>query len=318
MEQKLLIYLDQNLLQYDFEGKIRILKDQDIQWVFSEEHFNEISRNESEREQYFNVLNRLKARKLKLKMDGNFKLTNECELLEYSDPKLLYENYLQTIDDYKDTMTFFNPLQTFFFGNKSALDIDSFPLNFKNIISGLTEGIGGLDKNEQFLSAVESIGSHLGNGLESAKDNIQPLDKVRKQLTKDQLSNIKDDNGDIIDQIWNKVGKSLLPMTKDQFFGKEIVPQRSNDTSDKKQKLFLGIVQCHTALNFLGYWPDAGLPKESKLFGINSDASHIAHGFFCSGIISADDRLCKKARAIYQYFGKTGGVYKVELTATNK
>ena len=85
MNQKNLIYLDQNLLQYDFEGKIRISNNQDIQWVFSEEHFNEISRNESEREQYFEVLERLKAIKIKVKLADDFTWTNGYDLFEYSD-----------------------------------------------------------------------------------------------------------------------------------------------------------------------------------------------------------------------------------------
>lgn len=36
-----------------------------------------------------------------------------------------------------------------------------------------------------------------------------------------------------------------------------------------------------------------------------------AHGFFCNGILSADDRLCRKARAIYEYYGKTNHVFQV-------
>ena len=39
--------------------------------------------------------------------------------------------------------------------------------------------------------------------------------------------------------------------------------------------------------------------------------THIAHGFFYKGIISADDRLCRKAKAIYEYYGKTNNVGSV-------
>ena len=46
---------------------------------------------------------------------------------------------------------------------------------------------------------------------------------------------------------------------------------------------------------------------------IRSDSgfSNIVHGYFCQGILSADDRLCKKARAIYEYYGKTNNVFQV-------
>ena len=100
-------------------------------------------------------------------------------------------------------------------------------------------------------------------------------------------------------------------IAKDQLFGKEKLPFLDDTTKMDNQTILAGITQCHSILNYLGYWPDEKLTRPSKIFGINSDASHIVHGFFCQGILSADDRLCKKARAIYEYYGKTNNVFQV-------
>ena len=63
------IYLDKNVLHYDFEGTIRIEPIENVCFVYSDEHFNEISRFEDER--IFDVVSRIKARKLKVILDSN-------------------------------------------------------------------------------------------------------------------------------------------------------------------------------------------------------------------------------------------------------
>ena len=315
MKQDNLIYLDQNLLQYDFEDRINIPNKSGIQWVYSDEHFNEINRKLDKR--FFEVLERLKARKIKVRLDNKYRLTNECVLLEYSSPKSLFDEYLETISDYKAASTLFLPLQTFFFGNTNSLDPNAYTSHFEEVISNLTKDLLediDVPKSELDLrNYIGSVSNELKNTINSARPQITPLNEMRKQITKKQFSDLKVEDGIIIDQIWKEIGSKLSSLTKDQFFGKEVSPFSTQNDSTKEQILFLGIVQCHTVLNFLGYWPDEGLPKESKLFGINSDASHIAHSFFCSGIISADDRLCKKARAIYEYFGKANTVFQIKF-----
>jgi len=306
MKEGIFIYLDQNIIQYDFEKKINLSNDSKFVWVYSDEHFNEINRKEDSR--FFKVLERLKARKINIKLNDKFEIMDECILLNYDDPKKLYDQYLETLSEYKSLSDLFSPLQTFFFGNVDSIEPSKYVADFKQSLIELTKELP-----EEYTEQIDSAGEQLESTLISAKPQIKPLNKTRKLFTKSQFSNLDEKNGSIIDQIWNEIEKKVKPITKDQFFGKEILPFISPKNADKKQLIFLGIVQCHSALNFLGYWPDEGLPKKSKIFGINSDASHIAHSFFCSGIISADNRLCQKAKAIYEYFGKNKIVVQVKI-----
>lgn len=315
MKEGIFIYLDQNIIQYDFEKKINLSNDSKFVWVYSDEHFNEINRKEDSR--FFKVLERLKARKIKIKLNVKFEITNEYILLNYDDPKKLYDQYLETVSEYKRSSFLFYPLQTFFYGNVDSMEPSKYVADFKQGLIELTKELFEIvdDKSLQLqcTEQIDSVCEQLESNLISAKPQIKPLNKMRKQLTKSQFSNLDEKNGSIIDQIWNEIDEKVKPITKDQFFGKEILPFISPKNADKKQLIFLGIVQYHSALNFLGYWPDEGLPKKSKIFGINSDASHIAHSFFCSGIISADNRLCQKAKAIYEYFGKNKIVVQVKI-----
>lgn len=306
MKKGIFIYLDQNIIQYDFEKKINLSNDSKFVWVYSDEHFNEINRKEDSH--FFKVLERLKARKIKIKLNDKFEITNECILLNYDDPKKLYDQYLETVSEYKPYSFLFNPLQTFFYGNVDSMEPSKYVTDIKQSLIELTKELP-----EEYTEQIDSVCEQLESNLISAKPQIKPLNKMRKLWTKSQFSNLDEKNGSIIDQIWNEIDEKVKPITKDQFFGKEILPFISPKNADKKQLIFLGIVQCHSALNFLGYWPDEGLPKTSKIFGINSDASHIAHSFFCSGIISADNRLCQKAKAIYEYFGKNKIVVQVKI-----
>ena len=86
-------------------------------------------------------------------------------------------------------------------------------------------------------------------------------------------------------------------MTADQYFGFDPVDKQGY----KEWPIFLGIVGCHTMLNVLGFRPDGGLTKPSDIPGILSDGSHIAHAAYCQGLLSRDQKLIAKARAIYRY-----------------
>ncbi len=128
-------------------------------------------------------------------------------------------------------------------------------------------------------------------------------------MTAKALSNLNPQNGAIIDQIWDLIKNVMHPVEKDQLFGK-ILFYADQDFSYSK---FHNIIQCHSILNYLGYWPDQGLNKLSKIYGINSDASHLAHSVFCEGLMSADKRMCKKASAIFGYIDLNTVIYQLEF-----
>lgn len=314
MDSKSIIYIDQNIIQYVYEKKLELNIDDNIIWAYSDEHFGEINRHNDEC-QCFEVLKHLKAQMIKIHLDDKFKITDKCFLYDYDDPRRLYKDYLDTIEDYKHISTQFHPLQTFFNGNTESLNIDNYIEQFKsNLNSLITDRIEDNDSLSNLCNnLIGTVTEQLKTSLFNVQNQIQPLDKMRKSITKKQLSDLDHNDGAIMEQIWLHVKDSFekIPITKDQLFGKEKLPSLNNNPGENKQSIFEGIAQCHTLLNQLGYWPDEKLTRPSKIFGINSDASHIAHGFFCNGILSADDRLCRKARAIYEYYGKTDNVFQL-------
>ena len=296
--------------------KIELNRDDKIIWAYSDEHFGEINRHNDEI-QCFEALEHLKARKIKIQLDNKYKITDNCLLYDYDNPKVLYQDYLETIEDYKHLSTQFLPLQTFFYGNTDSLNIDNYIEQFESNLNDLTKDL--VDGNDSFSklynNLIGTLTEQLKASLSDAKNQIQPLDKMRKSITKKQLSDLDPKDGIIMEQIWSYIKDYFekASITRNQLFGKEKLSFLSNDSNEIKQTVFEGIVQCHALLNHLGYWPDEKLTRPSKIFGINSDASHVAHGFFCNGILSADDRLCRKASAIYEYYGKTDNVYQLSF-----
>lgn len=310
------VYLDQNILQYNFEEGLHVESNDEFEWVFSNEHFYEINRNEDHR--FFAVLKQLRARKIELQLDKEFRYTNQGTVLEYSDPIELYRKFKDAIQDVDVASFSFNPLQAFFNGNRTAIDPALYAQQFETYLLdligeaadvGLTDLLSTNIRND-----VSVLSKKLGDTLVSAQEQIEPLSKMRKRLSTLQLSNLDPAKGSIIDQIWEEIEGSV-PFSKEQFFGKEQLPVFDNEPSNspRPQPVYYGIVQCYQMLNFLGYWPDEGLPREHKTYGINSDASHVAYGAFCRGFLSADDRLCKKARVIYEFFDCGTTVLQLEF-----
>lgn len=309
--EKIFIYIDHNIIQYDYELTLNLKQNSDLCFVYSEEHFNEINRKEDER--FFETLRRIEARKLKIKLDAEFNIINEAIILDYQDPKALYDDYLLTIKDSKKYTNLFLNLQPYFMGNLSAINPIDVKVEFEEQMKALIASmpLAGLPEElfNNLHKIINCIGVELQRTLELVSNEILPIEKMRKKITTKSLSDLKYEDGFIIDQIWNLVENSFPGIEKDQLFGKKPLPFMSK----KNIPLFLSVVQCHNVLNTLGYWPDEGLTKISKVYGINSDASHIAHSAFCSGIISADNRLCKKAQAIYQYLGLNKNVIQIKF-----
>lgn len=307
METNKFIYIDHNIIQYDYDGIIRLNNTDDYCFVYSDEHFNELNRKEDDR--FFDVLRRIKARKIKIILDKKFQITNEATILDYVDPKMLYDHYLATIEDTKKYTEIFKLIQPYCMGNKEAIIPEQVKGNFITQQNDLIASIEILpdDIKTKYGELIDVIGENLNIALQEAKSNILPIEKMRKKITSVNLSELKKGNLKIIDQIWDNVKDKFTGITKDQLFGKEkiIATYPNNDC------LFLKIVQCHSILNTLGYYPDKGLTLVNKVNGINSDASHIAHSIFCSVLLSADDHLCKKAIAIFEYFERNTAVLQL-------
>jgi len=304
------VYIDQNIVQYAYEKKLILKHYDEFEWVYSDEHLAEMIR--SNKINMLRVLKDIKSRHIKI-YDNKFKITDSANLEPFRDPEIVLQEYKDTIREAPQHDFGFTSLQTFFQGNKNAIDPKIFTEKFKEGIAKLTEGafdnIDGHESKAQFDLLIDVLASELCDTLSDAREQIKPLSEMRKSISKTMFSNLRHENGPIIDQIWAIISTFSPGITKDQFFGKEHFPFKKQE----KIPFLLGIAKCHSGLNYVGYWPDEKMSSLSKVYGINSDASHIGHAAFCSALMSADDRLCKKARAIYEYFNVGTIIFQVRF-----
>ncbi|MDH5718918.1 MAG: hypothetical protein OEZ22_14925 [Spirochaetia bacterium] len=305
MLEKGTYYLDQNMLFYAEEENFDFPISNNIIWVYSNEHFNEIERQGNIK--FLKVLNDIKAKYIEVKLDKNFKITENAMIHENKDSHILYNSYLESISE----IPVFNlsPLLSFFYGNISAIEPAEYIKNFKDSLIKIQDLIYNEIKDtelmKQYNEIFEKDTNEFDKSIIEASKSIGPLKEMRKKLTDKQCSDLDIKNGKIINQIWDRLNVDNV-ISKDIFFGKEPYSFQEID----KIPTFLGISQCYSALNFIGYWPDEGLSKLSKIYGINSDASHVGHAAFCSALVSGDDRMLKKAEAIYDYFQIRTKLYK--------
>lgn len=307
-------YLDHNIIQFYFEEEILLPLLENNIYVFSDVHFYEISRLGASQKQlekkFLDALKSLKAQKIENVLEKKtFKITNEVQILPYQDPFLLYETYLKQIHDSQDTVDLFLPVQLMSFGNKDV-DITKHCRNFEKTMKEYLPDFSGFQENANFseLSVVSKVIENLndlttkisqlyGQVLQEVKSEAKPIDQSRKALTEIRISDLSPENGPIIDQIWEQIKQSFTPLTKNQIFGKEPLPQLNEVDLPR----FLSVCRCHNMLNFLGYHPDKSLAKEPQLRGSNADSQHIAFGSYCSVFITSDYRLSEKASAIFHF-----------------
>lgn len=64
----------------------------------------------------------------------------------------------------------------------------------------------------------------------------------------------------------------------------------------------------YTILNFVGFAADFGLTKDHRISGSQRDGMHVAWGALCPLFVTCDERLHRKAFAIYEALGKTTAV----------
>jgi len=288
------IYIDHNIIDDVGKGAISIRESNQITWIYSDENFNEIKRAGDRR--FLRILGDLKARKIELILNEQFQITGEARILEISDPELLYEKWIDAVDeiqiDEEMNLEFIGRL----FGADNKDSILSHPTRFRNQIAALLEphGLYG----DQTKQKVNGIANELEGLVSGSLQKVGELEKTRETLGthKGRAGNLKAHENPL-EEIWKLIRSSCGGLTADQFFGFDPIDKQGYE----EWPLYLGIIGCHTVLNFIGYKSDKGLSKIADLPGILSDGAHIGMAAYCSAVLSQDRRFCSKARAIYKY-----------------
>jgi len=291
---KKLVYIDQNIVGHQLSGSLKLVPEQDLTWVYSNEHFSEIRRS-SNASKYLNELERMDAKLLELELDADWKITGVAKLNEHRTPTQHYEAYLDAINDIELDDNLFNPLLAWINGGGDEASLNQLSNKLIEEVSSLTKDFPISDNNfnEQicrikpdFDSMVEQVKTQ-GNNINNTRDAFG--------IGKGAVGHISGNNQ--IMKIWELIkATNEFDVTCDQFFG-------FDRTIEEKTSIFQGIVGCCAVFDIIGFQSEKKIRKIDKLPNIQSDAGHIAMGAYCSAILSEDKRLIKRAKAIYQYKG---------------
>ena len=284
------IYIDQNIIGFQANGVIDLSNNDNIIPVYSQEHFSEIRRS-SEPQKFIQALDDMNAQMVKITPSENLPISNNAQYIT-KPPKELYDNYIDSIDGFEDAPNLYHPLQVWLNGGGDKTTLENLP---QTIIDNISELVGD-DYNDVYLENFKNTFQETIDQIVSYGNDIQ---NTRKLLgnTKGRIGNIKGEN--VLKQIWEIIEPNIENLTMDQFFGFSPLPY-CNQGYDE-YPLFLSIVGCCGVLDVVGYNSEKKCRKLNKLPNVQSDHTHIGMGIFCNGIMSNDEKLINRAKAIYEY-----------------
>lgn len=296
-----LVYLDQNVISRQSKGLIDLSRLDVCQWVFSTEHFNEISRS-CNPAPYLDALDQLSAKRLELEC-VDWELTGKVRLLEYEPAVDGFQRYIDAGNDVDFSTELLAPIFSWLCGGASAEELRRFPSVFSNAIESLLADIPS-DFSSGVADILEAESRHTVDSLLEAGNDISEL---REQLgfPKGSAGAIDGDNPLVL--IWDVVRKRIPEsITAEQFFGFASVVGQQNPPIN-----WLGIIGCCAVLDIVGYKSEKKVREAEHVPNVMSDAVHIAYGAFCSGIVSNDPRFNARAKAIYKFLGLDIAVLRV-------
>lgn len=286
-----LVYLDQNVISLQLNGKIDLSKVTSVQFVYSKEHFAEIRRADDP-VPFLRTLDELSARLLDIEM-VNWELTGRANLLEAGAAEEHYQQYLNANNEVTFDNNLMNPLFAWVCGGGTEELLRDLPEAFFDQLQELLSKIP--DSMAPQIPASLQSGFH--DMVESMIRTGNNIEDLREQfgLGKGAAGNISGDNP--LHQLWNRISPRLPGITIDQFFG--FTPMVDGQTTPLTWQ---GIIGCCTVLDILGYKAEGKKTRNlEKIPNVFSDAVHIATGAYCAAIISHDRRLAERARAIYEF-----------------
>lgn len=290
---KLLVYLDQSALGPLALGE-PLAGWTGVQWVFSNEHFSEIRRS-SNPHQYLAALDKLGAKLIELELI-DWQITGSARLIDGPDAGKHYSAYCEALTDVDVDENLFDPFQAWVNGGGAEQLLRDFPDHVAEQILSLTESLP-VDQRSELRDAASQV--DFVPMIEQMVARGNDINKTRETLGggKGRIGQIAGRNELV--QIWDLIGPACDGITCDQFFGFDPPDKQGYES----WPTYLGIVGCCAILDIIGFQAEKKCRKIDKIPNVRSDAAHIAMGHFCSAIVSADRRLARRAKAIYEYKG---------------
>lgn len=290
--ERISVYLDQSILGFVSDSSLPLDRIGGVDWIYSYEHFHEIQRGNNR--SFLNALKKLKARRMEMQLDGNWQFTGKANIHPFECPIESFKRYQENAISGNSLDGLFTPLIARLYGADNQDDVVQLPeLLRKEIRLLLEDGSVSLTMEGR----TERVASEMDVLIDKELSQIQSLEAMRKSLgtAKGRAGSVKGDNP--ILEIWNLIKDRYSNVSIDEFFG--------FDTKFKQDynvwPTYLGIIGCYSVLNSIGYRTDKGIARTSTTPNILSDGTHVANAAFCSAFVSADSRMCDKAKAIYRY-----------------
>ena len=296
MTNKYLVYLDQNIISRHIDGVFNITKQTDFDWVYSREHFTEIRRSGNP-EPYLQVLEGIDAKLLELNLDDEWRITGSASFIENGTPAEHYDKYLRSCDEVPFEDTLFDSFLVRANGGDDKGELQKYPETLANQVAIVLDTLP-LSENDldvpEFINAFKDV----------LKDTVETFGQQDNNVLemREALGNVKGSFGAItgnnqILKMWDIISKKYPGLTCDQFFGFEPADKPGYDS----WPIYLGIVSCCAVMDIIGFQAEKKSRKIEKIPNTRSDSNHIAMGAFCTAIISGDERMAKRASAIYEY-----------------
>ncbi|MDO8268456.1 MAG: hypothetical protein Q7T32_11590 [Moraxellaceae bacterium] len=293
--EKPTIYADMNIYRYLACGDISIIDPERFIWVYSHVHLNEVHR--SGNTDALKGMKLLRAVELSDVLNEKFESVSNITLRNYIDPYTRYEQHLEAILGYEDSADYMVEHIIRLFGADNFQELSKTPEKMRAEIERITSSIDG-DKREQLLKKATSVSNEMKESIEKHLKDRKSIDKTRSAFgITSENRKIFEKAGSPIDEIWDLISSSIPNVTKDQFFGFELI----QEIEGIQHTQYSSISGAHMVLNLLGIDPDNGLSRRDKIKNIMSDGHHAGMASYCNALISADRAFVNKARCIYTY-----------------
>lgn len=291
-----LIYIDQNIISFHVEGKVRLTKSPGWVWVYSKEHFAEIQRAAAP-DQFLSVLDTIEAKLLHINLDQNWEISGTANLIMEGTAVQHYDTYLENTSPTIPVESLFYPILAWGNGGQNQELFKEIAQRLERYVSSSIQDLpidcsAMMDSLERLNPNLESMTAEMieyGNDIFKNREAFGIRNGALGAINgKDQIKGI-----------WKIIQASCPGIGCDQFFGFEPIIDQGKDL----QPEYLGILGCCAIMDIIGFHSEKKCRKISSLSNVVSDARHIANGAFCTVILSGDKRLICRAKAIYEYRG---------------
>lgn len=303
-----LIYADMNIFRYIACGNLQIKNPQDFHWVYSYVHLDEIARNGNQDAlEGMRILNAVEICDV---LNAQFQSVGDIFIKDFIDPQERYAKHLEAISGYDDAATLPNEFLLRIFGADNFDELQASPDHLKRLIENLAQG-QSLAIRDELLQRADSVSKDLEAAIKTHLDKTLPIDATRMALGLTSSKRKEAEQAENpIEELWRFIQPAISGQTKNEFFGLEQQPEMAAFAHPQHVKMG----SMHTVLNLLGLHPDKGLSKRDKIQNILCDGRHLGFASYCNALLSADNAICDKAKAIYKDSGTHTNVIHLNLS----